>query len=168
MVVSTTQGTSMTGLLMKLPTRFAAFVFSIVMLATGLILEWGMGDREVAPWLVGFGGLFTLVGVYDLLQTRHAIRRNYPILGNLRFFFEFIRPEIRQYFVEADNERVPFSRAQRALVYQRAKGVEDKRPFGTMQDPYESGYEWINHSMRPVKIANHDFRVKVGGAACTQ
>jgi glutamate synthase domain-containing protein 2 len=108
------------------------------------------------------------MGIYDMVQTRHAIRRNYPILGNLRFFFEFIRPEIRQYFVEADNEHVPFSRAQRALVYQRAKSVEDKRPFGTQQDVYANGYEWINHSMRPVKIANHDFRVKVGGASCRQ
>jgi glutamate synthase domain-containing protein 2 len=93
------------------------------------------------------------VGFYDLAQTRHSIRRNYPILANFRFFFETIRPEIRQYLVESDTDAVPFSRTQRSLVYQRAKNVEDKRPFGTELDVSVAGYEWINHSMRPVKIA---------------
>lgn len=158
----------MTQLFLKLPTRYLAFALAILATLVGLLMMSAMGEHEVAPWIAGIGGALTLIGIYDQLQTRHAIRRNYPILGNLRFFFEFIRPEIRQYFVESDNENVPFSRAQRALVYQRAKNVEDKRPFGTQQDLYSNGYEWINHSMRPVKIANSDFRVRVGGPACRQ
>jgi hypothetical protein len=89
-------------------------------------------------WLVvaGAAGILSLLGVYDVVQTRHAILRNYPVLAHIRFFFETIRPEIRQYLLEADNEAVPFSRAQRSLVYQRAKGVEDRQPFGTGVDVY--------------------------------
>lgn len=156
----------MTEWFLKLPTRYLTFVLAIAVTVTGLTMMSAMGEHVVAPWLAAVGGALTLVGIYDQVQTRHAIRRNYPILGNLRFFFEFIRPEIRQYFVEADNENVPFSRAQRALVYQRAKNVEDKRPFGTQQDLYSNGYEWINHSIRPLKITNADFRVRIGGSAC--
>src|SRR3546814_6112339 len=103
------------------------------------------------------------LGVYDLLQTSHAIRRNYPIVGNIRWLVESIRPELRQYLFESDTEAAPFSRAQRSLVYQRAKGDEDKRAFGTEQNVYGNGYEWINQSMRPHPIANIDFRVAIVG-----
>ena len=81
-------------------------------------------------WIAWPALALTLLGVRDLLQTRHSIRRNYPILGHLRFFFEFIRPELRQYIVESDTEARPFSRNQRSVVYQRAKGELDKVPFG--------------------------------------
>lgn len=108
----------------------------------------------------------SLLGVYDLNQTRHAIRRNYPVIGNLRYFFEFIRPEIRQYFIESDKDELPFSRAERSLVYQRAKHDIDKRPFGTQNDVYGNNYEWINHSMNPVHIDNSNFRITVGGPDC--
>lgn len=113
-------------------------------------------------------GLLTAVGLWDVIQTRQAIRRNYPILAHLRFFLEFIRPEIRQYFLETDQERIPFSRAQRALVYQRAKDVVDKRPFGTQLDVYADDYEWINHSISPVHIQDWNFRVRIGEHSCTQ
>ena len=103
------------------------------------------------------------LGVHDLRQTRHAILRNYPILGHLRFALEFIRPEIRQYFIESDTEAQPFSRAQRSVVYQRAKGEPDNRPFGTQLDVGAEGYEWINHSLQPTKLDSHDFRIWIGG-----
>lgn len=120
-------------------------------------------------WILGipFLALFIL-GVFDLSQTRHAIRRNYPILGNLRFFFEFIRPEIRQYFIESDTQPLPFSRVDRSLVYRRAKRENDKLPFGTQLDLYTPRYEWINHSMSPTIIKDTNFRIKVGGPDCTQ
>jgi len=103
------------------------------------------------------------IGLRDLAQTRHAIQRNYPIIGHLRFMLEFIGPEIRQYFIESDTEAAPFSRQQRAIVYQRAKNVIDKRPFGTQHDPYVVGFEWINHSIAPAPVAHPaDFRVLVG------
>ena len=112
-------------------------------------------------WLVLFAGLVA-TGVYDLRQTKRAILRSYPVIGHLRFMLEFIRPEIRQYFIESDSEATPFSRAQRSLVYQRAKGESDKRPFGTQLAVYSEGYEWMNHSMAPTQLASHDFRITIG------
>ena len=104
------------------------------------------------------------VGVRDLRQARHAILRNYPVIGHMRFLFEYIRPEMRQYFIESDSEASPFSRAQRSLVYQRAKSEPDNRPFGTQLDVGAQGYEWVNHSMSPTKLPSHDFRVWIGGS----
>ena len=112
--------------------------------------------------------LLTILGFRDLKQQRHAILRNYPIIGHIRFFLEFIRPEIRQYLLENDTEEAPFARVKRSLVYQRAKQQSDKRPFGTQIDVYGDRYEWINHSMAPSKIADMDFRITVGGPACLQ
>lgn len=136
----------------------AATVFSL------LALNGNLGWLIVALPLIAL----TIMGIIDLTQTRHAIRRNYPIIGNLRFLFEFIRPEIRQYFMESDEQQLPFSRADRSLVYQRAKQQQDKQPFGTQLDLYSSGYEWINHSMAPSHITDSDFRITVGGPDCTQ
>jgi glutamate synthase domain-containing protein 2 len=106
--------------------------------------------------------LLLAVGVYDLRQSRHSILRNYPVIGHMRFALEFIRPEMRQYFIESDREAEPFSRAQRSLVYQRSKGEPDNRPFGTQLDVGAQGYEWINHSMQPTLVPSHDFRVTIG------
>src|SRR5439155_2435066 len=121
------------------------------------------------------GGLVLLcsagvaIGVRDLRQTRHSVLRNYPLIGHVRFLLEWIRPEIRQYFVESDREMVPFSRQQRSLIYQRAKGESDKRPFGTQLDVGALGYEWINHSLLPTALPSHDFRVTIGAhSSCTQ
>jgi glutamate synthase domain-containing protein 2 len=134
------------------------FCLSVLVLLAGGQLSW---------WLLLFSVL-SAIGVHDLLQTHHAVLRNYPILGHLRFLLEFIRPEIRQYFIEGENEAAPFSRAQRSLVYSRAKGQSDKRPFGTQLDVMGEGYEWLTHSLAPSHIASHDFRVQVGCKDCTQ
>lgn len=142
--------------------------FTIVL--AGAIITTLLAAWHAAGWLwaaIPFWAL-TLLGVYDMLQKRHAIRRNYPVLGNLRFFFEFIRPEVRQYFLEDDTSASPFSRAQRSIVYQRAKQQLDKRPFGTQEDVYGDRYEWINHSLAPTRIEDTDFRVTVGGPDCKQ
>ena len=116
---------------------------------------------------LGVGALL-LIGLADLIQTRRAILRNYPLIGHARFLFEAIRPEIRQYLIESDTEAVPFSREQRAIVYQRAKQELDKRPFGTRLDVYAGGFEWINHSLQPRPVPDADFRVRIGGLDCTQ
>jgi len=125
------------------------------------------GEAWAAVLALLAAGLLAL-GLRDLLQTRHAVLRNYPILGHVRYFFEMIRPEIRQYLLESDEEEVPFSRETRAIVYQRSKNVEDKRAFGTKKRVNDAGYQWITHSIRPKKIENTDFRVRVGGPDCTQ
>ncbi len=116
-------------------------------------------------WLAALFAVLVLIGIRDLLQTRHAILRNYPVIGHLRFLFEYVRPELRQYFIEGDAEALPFSRAQRSLVYQRSKGEPDNRPFGTQLDVTRQGYEWINHSMFPSTLASSDFRITIGAGA---
>jgi glutamate synthase domain-containing protein 2 len=145
--------------------RFATL--AMVAAATPLLLFAWRGGLLSGWWPLATGVLCA-VGVADLMQTRHSVLRNYPILGHFRFLFESIRPEIRQYLLESDTEAVPFSREQRAIVYQRAKQELDKRPFGTRLDAYAAGFEWINHSLVPAPVQHHDFRVEIGGPACTR
>ena len=125
-----------------------------------------------APWawaLLASGVAFSCVGLYDLRQPLHSVRRNYPIVGRLRWFFEDIRPGLRQYLFEDDHEETPFSRSQRSLVYARAKNEVSDRAFGTLVDVYENGYEFIAHSTRPVPVADPaGFRIPIGGEACRQ
>lgn len=149
------------------PVRYTVWLASAVLLLL-------FGFTWVAFDTGGFFALvclfLTLLGLRDVGQKRHAVIRNYPVIGHLRYLLEFIRPEIRQYFIESDREAVPFSRQQRSIVYQRAKGDPDKRPFGTQLDVHAVGYEWINHSMAPTTVPTHDFRVTIGagGSSCTQ
>ena len=146
--------------------RYTCLVLSLLLTLASLAL------LSHSPWFwlptIIFGGLSAL-GIYDLTQQRHAICRNYPIIGRLRFFFEFIRPEIRQYLLEEDNAQIPFSRTQRTLVYRRAKNEMGDKPFGTQLDVYQTGYECIGHSMRPVEVSDPtSFRVTIGGPDCSQ
>ena len=114
-------------------------------------------------------GLLTFIGVIDLLQTEHAVLRNYPIIGHIRYLVEDIRPEIRQYLLEADNDALPFSRSQRTLVYARAKDVHSDKPFGTLMNVYENGYEFISHSSRPMPETDpHLYRISVGNDQCSK
>jgi len=106
-------------------------------------------------------------GVADMVQTKQAIRRNFPVIGHLRYLLEMIRPEINQYFIESNSDGKPFSRNDRSVVYQRAKGELDTLPFGTQRDVYAAGYEWINHSLAPVHPDPACSRVVVGGPDCT-
>ena len=140
------------------PMRYLAFTLCAIGLLLSLLV-W-VGGGHVVPVLV-FAYLVG-TGFHDLLQTKRAVLRNYPVIGHMRFLLEFIRPEIRQYFIESDNEATPFSRAQRSLVYQRAKGDSDKRPFGTQLDTHATGHEWMTHSVAPSTLASHDFRITIG------
>ncbi|TAG04461.1 MAG: FMN-binding glutamate synthase family protein [Betaproteobacteria bacterium] len=145
-----------------MPSRFYALAATLIVFVASLVLEWVFNAHWVTWPIIVISGALSLVGIIDVTQTKQAIRRNYPILSHFRFFFEYIRPEIRQYFIESDHEAAPFSRADRSLVYQRAKRDSDKRPFGTQLDVYEAGYEWINHSIAPAEIASNDFRLTIG------
>lgn len=138
----------------------------------GVWLSCAFATVAAGAWWYTFGSggwvamvflLLTLVGLRDRQQAPRSILRNYPVTGHMRFILEAFRPEIRQYFLESDTEAAPFSRQQRSLVYQRAKGDPDKRPFGTQQDLSRIGYEWVNHSMTPTKLGSHDFRILIGG-----
>ncbi len=152
--------------------RFASLArFSLLALAVIGTLGFALLAAFVSVWMVipalVFAGL-SLVGLHDITQTQHAVLRNYPIIGHVRYMLESIRPEIRQYLLEGTHDEEPFSREARSLVYQRAKGVEDKRPFGTTQKVYEAGYAWITHSVVPRQITNTDFRVRIGNDSCKQ
>ena len=147
------------------PVRYTAFLVSVVLLVFTLL---GAGVTGLSGWWPLLFLILSLVGLHDLNQEHHAILRNYPVIGHLRFMFEYIRPEIRQYFLESETDATPFSRAQRSLVYSRAKGESDKRPFGTQLDVRSVGYEWINHSIATTRLQGHDFRIQVGGRDCKQ
>jgi glutamate synthase domain-containing protein 2 len=109
-----------------------------------------------------------LLGVIDSLQRRMAVRRNFPVIGNLRYLMEMIRPEISQYFIESNTDGMPFSRELRSIVYQRAKQELSSLPFGTQRDLYAVGVEWINHSLQAEHFTGVAPRVSVGGARCEQ
>ena len=147
-----------------LPAAFRYLPFGLVVLAAvvgiALVLATGYGLVVTAILLA-----LVAVGLRDLTQSHSALRRIYPLSAHARYVLESIGPELRQYFIQSDTERVPFSREQRALVYQRSKQVLDKRPFGTLRDVYEADYEWINPSLAPATLDSHDFRVTVGADA---
>lgn len=111
-----------------------------------------------------------LMGLYDMYQSKKTIRKNFPLLGRMRYLLEGIGPEMRQYFVETDLEGKPFNRLQRSIVYQRSKKESDSMPFGTQLDVYQDGYEWINHSIRaiPFSKVNENPKVHIGSSQCTK
>lgn len=111
-----------------------------------------------------------LLGLYDMYQSKHSIRNNFPLLGRMRYLLEELGPEMRQYFIETDTDGKPFNRLQRGMIYQRSKNVSSNKPFGTQLDVYDVGYEWINHSMNAIsfdKLAENP-RVKIGSSQCAK
>lgn len=147
--------------------RYTFFKFLVVVILLQIIFAF--------YWPVGLWSLVVLapvcfIGLIDVFSKEHAIRRNFPVLGNLRYLFEKVRPEIMQYFVETDTEGRPIDRIHRSLVYRRAKKVNDTNPFGTQQVVYRPGYEWLGHSLYALHHEEIDYhqRVRVGGKECTQ
>jgi glutamate synthase domain-containing protein 2 len=146
--------------------RYAALAACVLMLA-GLVAVTTV-HRSAWIGVAVFAGLVSL-GVWDLLQRRHSILRLYPVIGHVRWIAEYVRPEIRQYLFEADQEAAPFSRSQRSLVYQRAKGDMGEHPFGTLLDVYRHGYEFVGHSTCPAPPADPaSFRIAIGGPDCAR
>ena len=139
--------------------RYTTFLISILVFVLSVVFY---DVHESIHWFLIISALLIVIGIHDIIQTKSSILRNYPILAHFRFLFELIRPEIRQYFLEDDTSANPFSRNQRSIVYQRAKQQIDKRPFGTQLNVYETGYEWMNHSIKPAPISTHDFRITIG------
>ena len=108
------------------------------------------------------------MGLYDMYQSQKSIRRNFPLVGRLRYLLESIGPEMRQYFIETDLDGKPFNRLERSLVYQRSKKETDTVPFGTQLNIYDIGYQWINHSIRAIPFAEIDQepRIRIGSSQC--
>lgn len=140
--------------------RYSVFAIAFAILALGIVLlKW---------WLIVIGLVGFVVGIYDLMQVHHAVLRNYPISGHIRYLLEEFRPELRQYLIEDDQAAVPFSRQQRALAYQRAKNVSDTNAFGTLENLYQSGKEWFLQSTLSYPLKETNFRIMVGGERCLQ
>ncbi len=129
------------------------------------IMIWAQG---LGPWLLMLTATYTLVGFYDLLYSHHTLNRLYPVVAYIRYILEFVRPEIRQYFIASNTDEKPFNREMRSLIYQRAKAVRDTKAFGTERNLYERGFLSISHALVPVDVCPESLRVTVGGADCLQ
>ncbi len=142
-------------------------LFVLVLLNAIIIKTAYTGNENLYGWLLLTVPLL-VVAIYDVTQRKHAILRNFPLIGHLRYFFESIRPELRQYFFESDLDGKPFNRRQRSIVYQRAKNEKQTVAFGMQENPANPGYEWVAHSVYPVTIHKKDLKVTVGNYQCLQ
>ncbi len=146
--------------------RTIFFIASIVVTAAIVALGYSISPNYYYLFIL-FGPLI-LIGVRDALQNKHAIRKNFPLIGNLRYILESISPEIQQYFVERRTDGRPISKNKRAVIYQRAKNLGSTHPFGTEEDIYSEGYEFITQSLYPAVIPHEEPRVTIGGKDCAQ
>ena len=119
-------------------------------------------------WTLIFPVLLLEAVLYDTIQSKHTLRKNYPFLARFRYMFESVRPEFRQYFFEGETDGKPFNRRQRSIVYQRAKNEKETVAFGMQDEPTRVGYEWAAHSIYPKKANPETFRTLVGGKECKQ
>lgn len=150
------------------PARFGALVLVWVCTAVAAVAAWRWSRSPWAWAALAVFGVLGLRGLWDLIQSRHTLLRNYPLLAHFRWFFEFLRPFLRQYIVENDREGRPYNRDMRSLIYQRAKDQVDVKPFGSDLDAYNAEFQVLAHSMAPRRKPDADFRVRVGGEVCSQ
>lgn len=136
--------------------------FSVVLLI--LFILFGM--IHDIRWFIGFVIPFVLIWIYDVIQKNSSILRNFPVLGHIRFVFEFLRPELQQYIVANNESELPFNRETRTLIYQRSRNVRDTIPFGTERNIHAIGYTWALHSMTPKHSSEVEQRITVGGPDC--
>ncbi|MEO6188158.1 MAG: FMN-binding glutamate synthase family protein [Ginsengibacter sp.] len=141
---------------------FSLVLINIVLLRAAVI------SNERWFWALAISLPLLVLGIINVQQKKHAVLRNFPVVGYLRYFFESIRPEIRQYFFESDLDGKPFSRRQRSIVYQRSKNEKQTVAFGMQADPNTPGFEWAAHSIYPKKIEAEDLRVLIGNRLCMQ
>jgi glutamate synthase domain-containing protein 2 len=147
--------------------RFLPFAASVVLLVLAALAAALTG---AVAWIV-IAVVFALIaatGVYDLVQRKHSILRNYPLLGHMRFALESVRPELQQYFIERNFDGRPYDRDTRTSIYERAKGLKDEQGYGTERDVAEPGYEWLLHSIHATEPPKELPRVRIGGPDCSQ
>jgi len=133
-----------------------------------IVMPAALGEHPVLLTLFLFAVIYVSIGMRDMYSSESNLRRNYPVFANLRYLFESIRPEIRQYFIASNLEEAPFNREARDLVYRRAKNVNDTLPFGTEQNLMEQGYLSVYHSIKAAIVPDHKFRVQFGGPQCSK
>jgi glutamate synthase domain-containing protein 2 len=143
-------------------------ILLFLVIANILILKLAYINNEQWYWGLCLTLPLLLIAIRDTRQRKHAVIRNYPVIGHLRYFLEAIRPELRQYFFESDLDGAPFNRRQRSVVYQRAKNEKQTVAFGMQLDPTAPGYEWVAHSVYPVQLEEKDLMVWIGNHQCQQ
>lgn len=155
----------MTLLKIEMNMRYKFLIYGFLLFGAAVVLSWFFFGWI---WLVVIVGIILLLGIFDTLQTKHTILRNFPVLGYFRYFFEFISPEIQQYFIEKNTDGKPFSRAHRTIAYERAKNLESTSPFGTQLNINTEAYEGIRHSIYAAPMLKELPRITVGGSECKQ
>lgn len=146
----------------------STLIISALVVLNGIVLQAGLTPGSKAYWWLLISLPLLLIAIMNVTQRRHAILRNYPLLGYLRYLLESIRPEMRQYFFESDLDGAPFNRRQRSIVYQRSKNEKQTVAFGMQTDSGKPGAEWLAHSMYPVKLEEDDLKVWIGSKQCRQ
>jgi len=146
----------------------SGLIILILVLVSAIALKDGYTGSGKSYWVLAFSLPLLLLAIINIQQKKHAILRNFPLIGYLRYFFESIRPEIRQYFFESDLDGKPFNRRQRSIVYQRAKNERQTVAFGMQADPNARGFEWVAHSVYPIKLKEGELRVWIGNHLCQQ
>lgn len=144
---------------MKKALSFSAIILALILVITGIYF-WPLHGLIVLAVLI-----FT-IGLYDLVQKKHTILRNFPVVGHMRYLLEMIAPEIHQYFIESDTDGKPINRNQRSYIYSRAKKQHGTHPFGTELDVNDEEYQWMQHSIYPAKKMEEPPRITIGGAFC--
>ena len=145
----------------------SGIIILFLVLLNVIVIRSGYLENEKWYWALIVTLPLLLLAISNIRQKKHAVLRNFPIIGYLRYFFESIRPEIRQYFFESDLDGKPFNRRQRSIVYQRAKNEKQTVAFGMQADPNVPGFEWVAHSVYPVNLSDEDLRVWIGNNQCT-
>jgi len=131
-------------------------IFFVDVLASGLTLV-------LVIALITVGILY----VIDRTQTRHAVRRNFPVIGRLRYVFENLGEFFREYFFAMDREEMPFNRAERSWVYRAAKGVDSTVAFGSTRDLRPAGtILFSNCAYPPLDGASEPTRAIIVGPHC--
>jgi glutamate synthase domain-containing protein 2 len=150
------------------PISASKIIVTFLVLINAIAIRAGYTGNENWYWSLIITMPLLLLAILNIRQKKHAVLRNFPVIGYLRYFFESIRPEIRQYFFESDLDGKPFNRRQRSIVYQRAKNERQTVAFGMQADPNTPGFEWVAHSVYPVNLSNDDLRVWIGNDQCLQ
>jgi glutamate synthase domain-containing protein 2 len=154
-------------------TKFSAMnarrIFVVASIVTaGLVIFWSVFTTYALIAFVVVGPLIGW-GIQDIIQRKHAIRRNFPLVGRMRYLLEKLGPEVHQYFIESGTSGAPITRNDRSVVYQRAKKQIDTTPFGTELNTYAEGYEWMTHSLSPIDFQKMDHHPRVlFGEGCQQ
>lgn len=146
----------------------SSIIILLIILLNGFIILSAISGSQWTSAALFISVPLLFIAIFNVRQKKHAILRNYPVIGYLRYWLESIRPEMRQYFFESDTDGRPFSRRQRSIVYQRAKNERQTVAFGMQLDPEKPGFEWVAHSIYPVLIRNKNLRIWIGNSQCSQ